>query len=153
SNGWARNGAPQTFKRRFAARSSRLPSSVVSARARVVVVTALVAALAAGVVVAVAARSGGEPPPQTQPRTRPGAPPLALDLGLRADPAARALRRAAGLYVEGKRVQAATIFSRYSSLEARVGQTVARWPNGTVVGLSRLAALYPKSALVELELG
>ncbi len=124
-----------------------------SARARVVTVTALVAAVAAGFVVAVAARSGGEPPPQAQPRQRVGAPPLALDLGLRTDAEARALRNAASLYGAGKRVQAAAIFSRYHSVEAQVGETVSRWPRGTVSGLSRLAALYPKSALVELELG
>lgn len=124
-----------------------------SARARAVVVTALVAALAAGVVVAVAARSGGEPPPQTRPLQRPGAPPLALDLGVRTDAEARDLRAALGLYEAGKRRQAAALFARHDSLEARVGATVSGWPNGTVAGLSRLATLYPKSGLVQLELG
>jgi tetratricopeptide (TPR) repeat protein len=125
----------------------------VSARSRVVAVTALIAALAAGFVIAVAARSGGEPPPQRQAQPRPGAPPLALDLGLRTDPEAKALRGAAALYAAGKRAQAAVTFARYSSVEAQVGETVSRWPSGTVAGLSRLAALYPKSSLVQLELG
>src|SRR5262249_30208139 len=38
-------------------------------------------------------------------------------------------------------------------LEAKVGRDVASWPKGTVDGLARLAQLYPKSALVHLELG
>jgi tetratricopeptide (TPR) repeat protein len=116
-------------------------------------VTALVAALSAGVVVAIAARSGGEPPPQARAKPRSGAPPLVLDLGVRTDPEARNLRRAVALYSSGKPEQAAAIFGRFRSLEARVGREVAAWPNGTVTGLSRLVALYPKSALVELELG
>ena len=124
-----------------------------SARVRAFVITGLIAALSAGVVVAIAARSGGEPPAQRQAAPRPGAPPLALDLGLRNDGEAQALRNALQLYAAGKRRQAATIFSRYDSLEARVGRAAAGWPNGTVSSLSRLAALYPKSALVELELG
>ena len=113
----------------------------------------MIAALSAGVVVAVAARSGGEPPPQTQAKPRTGAPPLALDLGVRTDAQAQALRTALRLYVAGRRTQAGDIFARYDSIEARVGQEVAAWPNGTIAGLSRLAALYPKSALVQLKLG
>ena len=124
-----------------------------SARARAVLVTALVAAFSAGVVVAIAARSGGEPPPQTQAKPRAGSPPLALDLGVRSDREARYLRKALGLYSAGKRMQAKEIFARLDSLEARVGQELAAWPHGTLAGLSRLAALYPKSALVQLELG
>jgi tetratricopeptide (TPR) repeat protein len=126
---------------------------VASPRARVAVVTALAAALFAGVVVAVAARSGGEPPPQPRAQARPGAPPLALDLGVRTDPEARDLRRALALYTAGRRAQAGAVFARYGSLEARVGRELAAWPDGTVGGLSRLAALYPKSGLVQLELG
>jgi len=129
----------------------------VSPRSRAVAVTALAAALSAGVVVAIAARSGGEPPPQRQAAVRSGAPPLALDLGVRTDAEARDLRRAQALYGDGskaaRRVAAEAVFRRHSSLEARVGQAIAAWPNGTLAGLSRLAALYPKSALVQLELG
>jgi len=125
----------------------------VSARARAVAITALVAAVAVAVVVAVAARRGGEPPPQPVPKPRAGAPPLAFDLGVRDDREARDLRRAARLYDDGERARAGGIFRRYRSLEARVGQELARWPDGTLDGLGRLAALYPKSALVQLELG
>jgi len=113
----------------------------------------VIAALSAGVVVAIAARSGGEPPPQLEAKPRAGSPPLVLDLGVRTDPEARALRRAVTLYQRGSGAEAASIFGRYSSIEAKVGQDVAAWPKGTVDGLARLAQLYPKSALVQLELG
>jgi len=132
---------------------SRLPSSSVSRRSRAVALTALVAALSAGVVVAIAARSGGEPPAQQVAPARSGAPPLALDLGVRTDPEARDLRTAQQLYAAGKLARAETIFARHDSLEARVGRELATWPRGTLPGLARLAALYPKSALVQLELG
>lgn len=124
-----------------------------SPRARVVALTSVIALVSAGIVVAIAARSGGEPPPQAEVEPRAGAPPLALDLGVRTDSEARDLRKALGLYSAGKRVEAAAIFARHHSLEAKVGRELAEWPTGTVAGLSRLAALYPKSALVQLELG
>jgi tetratricopeptide (TPR) repeat protein len=113
----------------------------------------VIAALSAGVVVAIAARSGGEPPPRQQVKPRPGSPPLLLDLGVRTDPEARALRRALALYQGGSAADAAAIFARFGSLEAKVGRDVAAWPDGTVDGLARLVQLYPKSALVQLELG
>jgi tetratricopeptide (TPR) repeat protein len=83
---------------------------------------------------------------------RPGAPPLVLDLGVRTDPVALALRRAELLYAEGKRGQAAAIFARYSSPEARVGAALAAWPAGRS-RLQRLASEEPKSAVVQLNLG
>jgi tetratricopeptide (TPR) repeat protein len=83
---------------------------------------------------------------------RAGAPPLVLDLGVRTDPEALALRRAEALYADGKRRQAAAIFGRYSSPEARVGAALAEWPAGRV-GLERLAGAQPKSAVVQLNLG
>jgi tetratricopeptide (TPR) repeat protein len=125
----------------------------VSPRVRVVLLTAAVAAVSAGVVVGVAARSGGEPPPQTQGKPQPGAPPLTLDLGVRDDVEARSLRQAATLYRTGRRAQARAIFERYDSLPAQVGRALAAWPDGTIAGLGRLALLYPRSALVQLELG
>ena len=53
-----------------------------------------------------------------------------LDLGVRTDPEAVALRRAATLYNGGKAKQAAAIFARYRSLEAQVGAALAAWPGG-----------------------
>ena len=82
-----------------------------------------------------------------------GAPPLLLDLGVRTDPEATALRRAARLYERGRRRQALEMFARHASLEARVAAAVARWPRGTIPALRRLAATRPGSALVRLHLG
>ena len=80
-------------------------------------------------------------------------PPLLLDLGLRSDPEARALRRAARLYERGRRREARRLFARHASLEARVGAAFARWPDRTVPVLARLASGHPRSALVRLHLG
>jgi tetratricopeptide (TPR) repeat protein len=120
-------------------------------RARISLLVSLAAVLASGIVVigVLATRSDV---PTVKPR--PGAPPLALDLGVRTDPEARALRKAELLYDrdhQGRRAQ--TIFARYRSLEAQVGAAVAGWPNGTLGRLQELAARYPRSALVALHLG
>ena len=78
-----------------------------------------------------------------------GAPPLVLDLGVRTDPEAVALRRADDLYNAGKRGQAAAIFGRYGSLEAQVGTALASWPSG-FNSLAALAKAHPRSALTQL---
>ena len=88
-----------------------------------------------------------------RPASRPGAPPLTLELGVRADPEAVALRRAGRLYADGRRLEAGRTFARYDSLEARVGQAFATWPDGTVDRLNRLAGLHPQKAVVQLNLG
>lgn len=124
-----------------------------SPRTRVAAVVALVAGASAAVVVAVVAHSGGPTGQAASPRPRSGAPPLALDLGVRGDAEARDLRRALGLYDAGRRKQAGAVFARHRSLEAQVGQAVAAWPDGTVIALARLGGLYPRSALVQLNLG
>jgi tetratricopeptide (TPR) repeat protein len=110
---------------------------------------ALAAVVASGVVVVgvLATRSDV---PAVKPR--PGRPPLALDFGLRTDAQALALARADNLY-RSRPKQAAEIFGRYSSLEAEVGAAMAGWPAGTVARLETLAAQYPRSALVALNLG
>jgi tetratricopeptide (TPR) repeat protein len=128
----------------------------VSARARVLAITAVAAAVAAAVVVGLVAGTGpsteaGSRPEAPQPR--PGAPPLSLDLGLRADREARDLRQALGLYEDGRRAEARALFARHDSLEARVGATVAAWPDGTVDRLTQLAGLHPGNAAVQLNLG
>ena len=84
--------------------------------------------------------------------TQKGTPELDLDLGVRTDAQAVALRRALQLYENGHRKAAAAIFGRYRSLDARVGSAVAEWPDG----FDRLAALAqsnPRSSLAQLELG
>jgi tetratricopeptide (TPR) repeat protein len=80
------------------------------------------------------------------------APPLVLDLGVRTDPEAVALRRADDLYNAGKRGPAADIFGRYGSLEAQVGTALAAWPAG-FNSLAALAKEHPRSALAQLNYG
>jgi tetratricopeptide (TPR) repeat protein len=126
----------------------------VSPRSRVVAVTACAAAAAAAVAVGVAAFQVDAPQGAAAgPERRPGAPPLTLELGVRADREAVTLRRAATLYDGGKRRAAAREFARFDSLEARVGQAFAAWPEGTVDRLNRLAGLHPQRAVVQLNLG
>ena len=83
----------------------------------------------------------------------PGAPPLSLDLGVRVDAEARDLREALRLYDAGARAAAARLFARHSSLEARIGESFSRWPDGTVARLTQLSGLHPESAAVQLNLG
>ncbi len=125
-----------------------------SPRSRVIALTVLAAAVAAVVVVGVVALQSESPEGVAAgPTPRPGAPPLTLELGVRADPEAVALRRAGRLYADGRRLEAGRTFSRYDSLEARVGQAFAAWPEGTVDRLNRLAGLHPQKAVVQLNLG
>jgi len=86
-----------------------------------------------------------------EPRARVAAepPPLFLDLGVRKDTEARAIRRAAGLYGRGRLADARAIFDRYSSPEAEVGAAFARWPDGTLERLRGLA----ESGVSQLHLG
>lgn len=125
-----------------------------SPRARVALLTAGAAALVATAVVGIVSLQS-DPPGAAAPRAepRPGAPPLTIELGVRADPEAVALRRAARLYAAGRRSAAGRTFSRFRSLEARVGHAFSSWPDGTVDRLNRLAGLHPRRAVVQLNLG
>ena len=122
--------------------------------ARVVAFTIAAAAAAVVLVVGVVALqtepSGGVAP---APKARKGAPPLTLELGVRTDREAVALRRAARLYASGKRAAAGRSFARLDSVEARVGQAFATWPDGTVDRMNRLAGLHAQDAVVQLNLG
>ncbi len=124
-----------------------------SPRLRVIVVVALAAAAAAGVTVGVteltATGTGGTP---DVVKPRPGAPPLGLDLGVRTDPEAVALRRAAVLYERGRRREAGLIFSRYDSLQARLGAAFASWPE-SLDAVRALARGHPHSGIAQLDLG
>lgn len=126
-----------------------------SPRARVIAVVTVVAALSAGLVVGITFASSTRPDTTAAvaPGQRSGAPPLSLDLGVRTDVEAVDLRRALALYAKDDRPAAAAIFDRHRSLEARVGQAFARWPETTVTRLTQLAGLHPRSALVQLNLG
>jgi tetratricopeptide (TPR) repeat protein len=130
----------------------------VTARGRTYVIVALAAVGAAGLVVATVAFTrtstpSASPQARTSTAVRRRAPALVLDLGVRTDPEAVALRRANQLYSAGKRAAAARIFARHQSLPAEVGAAFAAWPSGTVTRLERLAERHPASALVLLHLG
>ena len=125
----------------------------VNPRTRVFAVVASLAATAAVVTVGATVLSSPRDERSSPPAPRAGAPPVLLDLGVRDDPEARALRRAAALHGRGRRAEAAQIFARYGSLDARVGAALAAWPRGTLARLERLARDQPASALVRLHLG
>jgi tetratricopeptide (TPR) repeat protein len=120
-----------------------------SPRARIVVFVA-VAALAAAAVAVAAGVLGGD---EQEGKGRDGVPPLVLDLGVRGDPEARDLRRAAQLYAGDAPEEAARLFDRHRSLQARIGAAFARWPRGTQGRLEQLSAARPRSAAVRLHLG
>jgi tetratricopeptide (TPR) repeat protein len=118
-------------------------------------VVAAAAVAAAGVTVGatVLTSSGSETTAASQePRPRQGTPPLVLDLGVRTDPEAIALRRAVTLYDRGQRRQAGRIFASYDSPEAEVGLAFADWPTG-FARVESLARARPRSALAQLHLG
>src|SRR6266542_1352204 len=99
---------------------------------------------AAGVVLAIGGGSGEAPR-----RARlTGNPPLELDLGVRQDREAVALREAQRLYLSGRRGQAASIFDRHRSLQARVGASMAGPPRQRVGRLRSEARHHPASAVV-----
>jgi tetratricopeptide (TPR) repeat protein len=131
-------------------------SAHLSARARTALIVAALALLAAAAVAVGAELTAeeveGERAAAQEPQPREGYPPLVLSLGLRDDPEARDLRRAAGLYEAGRREEAAGIFTRHESLEAKLGAAFAAWP-GTLDRVEQLGALYPRSALVQLHVG
>jgi tetratricopeptide (TPR) repeat protein len=122
----------------------------VSSRARVYAIVAACAVAAAGLTVGITLAT--RTPTPKRPAGQAGAPPLVLDLGVRTDSQAVALRRAANLYNAGKRSQAAPIFARYGSLEAEVGAAIAAWPSG-FGALTDLAQTHPHSSLVQLHYG
>lgn len=124
-----------------------------SARTRIFVIAGAAAAVAAGTTVALAVITSSDE--RGQPRTETplaGAPPLVLDLGVRVDPEARALRRAED-YLPKRRAAAGRIFGRYRSPEAQVGAAIAAWPDSSLAKLRRLAQERPRDSLVLLHLG
>ena len=71
--------------------------AAMSPRARVSLVVAAAAAAACGVTIAATALTRTDLPTEPAATPRSGAPPLVLDLGVRTDAEARALRRAVAL--------------------------------------------------------
>lgn len=127
-----------------------------SARARTALLVAVLAVVAAAVVAGVAAVTADDadssPVAAQEPQPRKGSPPLELALGIRDDAEAADLRRAAAAYGAGRRQQAAAIFARHDSLEAKLGAAFAAWP-ASEDRIEQLGALYPRSALVQLHVG
>jgi len=123
-----------------------------SPRTRVGLIVACAAAAAAGVTIAATALTTTDVPGQPIAQPRSGVPPLVLDLGLRTDPEAKALRRAAVLYQRRRLQQAARIFDRYDSVEARVGSALSTWPDG-FARLEAIAGEQPESGAAQLALG
>jgi len=117
------------------------------------VITAVAALAAAGLTVGLTLATRTSTPHRV---TQKGLPPLLLDLGVRTDREAVALRRASTLYDQGKAHQAGLIFDRYHSVEAEVGAALSVWHESVRVsfgGVADLARVYPRSSLVQLEYG
>ena len=124
-----------------------------SPRARILVIVGAATALAAGATVALAVitsndKGGGE----NKATPLQGAPPVVLDLGLRVDPEARALRRALRLLPK-QRAAAGRIFARYHSPPAQIGAAFTAWPDDSLAKIERLARERPDDSLVLLHLG
>lgn len=123
-------------------------------RARVALLVAAAAAVSAALTVgAVLLQSDGAESRAADGQRPQGAPPLLLDLGVRDDPEARALREGERLWRDGRHEEAHATFARYDSTEARLGAALARWPDGSVRALEELAAAHPERADVHLNLG
>jgi tetratricopeptide (TPR) repeat protein len=125
----------------------------VSPRARVGILVAVVAVAAAGLTVGITVLTADQPPKAVTGKVRPGAPPLLLDLGVRIDREARALRQASRLYAQGRRAEARELFERSSSLQAQLGATLSRWPDDSLRALNGLALSNPRSSIAQLHLG
>jgi tetratricopeptide (TPR) repeat protein len=126
----------------------------VSPRARIIVIAGAAACLAAGGTVALAViTSNGKGGNANKPVPLTGTPPLALDLGVRTDPEARALRRAEGLYSQKRRAAAGRIFARFDSPAAQIGAAFSMWPDDGLAKLEQLAKEHPDDSLVQLHLG
>ena len=121
------------------------------AKTRVLVLVGAAAVAAAGATVGVTALTSTPEPKRAA--VCPAGPPLQLDLGIRTDPEAIALRRAQGRLAQRDSGGARRIFEAYQSIDAQVGAAIAAWPTDTLSGLEALAAEHPRNATVELNLG
>ena len=120
-----------------------------SRRVRVAIVVAVAAAAAAGVAVGAVVVAGNE----SETKRPRGVPPFIVDLGVRTDPEAQALRRAAQAYQRGNRARAGEILGARPSLQARVGAALAAWPDESLRRLEELAEANPSSGAVLFHLG
>lgn len=117
-----------------------------SARTRVWAIVVALAVAAAGATLGAVALTRDDPVNAAE-GIEP--PPLFLDLGVRTDAEAVALRRAATAYADGKLDEARATFERFDSPDAAVGAAFAAWPDT----LPRLASLSDDRAVVRLHRG
>ena len=82
-----------------------------------------------------------------------GVPPFVVDLGVRLDPEAQALRRAARAYRGGDRRRVGRMLAGRTSLQAEVGKALSTWPDGSLARLEDLARANPASGAVLFHLG
>jgi hypothetical protein len=125
---------------------------------RVVGIVALCAAAAVVVIVGgtvLLSRHETTTPAGAVTTPRPGKPLLALELGLRQDAEAKALRQAQRLLDEEKKpAQAAAIFKRYASVEAKLGLAFSQWTGPrSLSSVQSIAASYADSPAAQLNLG
>jgi tetratricopeptide (TPR) repeat protein len=130
----------------------------VSPRTRIRLIVGVAALVAAGIAVGATLMGGGEDEATAPQPQRRGPPGLELSVLLRNDREAEALRAAERTYDRGDRAAAkeqfdALVVSDPDSVEAAVGAAISDWPDQTILRLRRLAAEFPKSALVHLHLG
>jgi tetratricopeptide (TPR) repeat protein len=121
-----------------------------SHRTRVILVVAVALAAAIGVAGGAAFFGRDDEPEAARPE---GNPPVLVDLGVRTDPEATRLRRAAGKHSHGDLAGARAEFARGRSLQAAAGEAISAWPDGTLGRLEELATLHPRSGAVLFHLG
>lgn len=121
-----------------------------SQRTRILLVAAVAVVAAAAVAGGAAVLSRDDRPEAARPE---GDPPVLVDVGVRTDPEAERLRRAAGLHAHGQAARAGAVFARGTSLQAQAGAAIAAWPDGTLARLEDLARLHPRSGAVLFHLG
>jgi tetratricopeptide (TPR) repeat protein len=109
-----------------------------------------VALAAAGGVVVGAMLLGAGGDGSERPR---GVPPFVVDLGVRNDPEAQALRRAARAYRDGARGEVPRLLAGRTSLQAEVGRALSTWPDGSLARLEELAGEHPEDGAVLFHLG
>lgn len=121
-----------------------------SPRTRILAIVGAAAVVATAVTIGLTALSTDD---GNTADVREGSPPLVLDLGVRTDAEATALRRGQRLYSDGDEARAARVFARFSSPQAQIGQAFAAWPDGSLDRIEQLGARYPRSAVVQFHLG
>ncbi len=114
---------------------------------------ALAAVAASAIVVGAVAITRTEPKQPSGLKARSGFPPLVLDLGVRNDAEARGLRRAEALYDAGRAREARDAFRGLGSVQARIGEAFASWPDDSLAALERLADSHPRSGVALVNLG